>query len=127
MGMKYEAVLKRGNSYTVFGTTFLKNVPSKRLLSQSERDYLEQNAIYVVKTTDGERIPTCMFEFVSRPDAATADDYEEDEDLGGEGDGGEGGEGDGGGTGEDTPDPNAGGNTGEGGEGGGPNARVRAR
>ncbi len=60
---QYIATLKIGNSYNVFGRTFLGETPHEKPITASEKKYLEETAIHVNKTTDGKRIPEPMFAF----------------------------------------------------------------
>jgi hypothetical protein len=59
----YIATLKIGNSYHCFGRTFLGGTPSDKPITAAEKEYLEQTAIHVNKTTDGKRLPEPMFTF----------------------------------------------------------------
>jgi hypothetical protein len=75
--MQYEATLKYGNTYNVFGISFQQGIPGPRLVSETEREYLEQNAIKVSKTTEGERLIDCAFDFKAISDE-DADGYDPD-------------------------------------------------
>jgi hypothetical protein len=66
MAIKYEATLKHGGTYTYAGQKFERNIPGKRLLTKSQKDYLERHAKHVVKTTTGDRHEVCAFDFRSR-------------------------------------------------------------
>ena len=56
---QFTATLVIGNSYHVFGRTFLGGTPHEKPITQAEKQYLEETAIHVNKTTDGKRIPEC--------------------------------------------------------------------
>lgn len=60
---QFIATLKIGNSYNCFGRTFLGNTPHEKPVTTAEKQYLEQTAVHINKTTDGKRIPEPMFEF----------------------------------------------------------------
>jgi hypothetical protein len=51
-----------GTAYVAFGLTFENGVPGKAI-DADQKDYLDQTAIFVNKTTDGKRIPEPMFKF----------------------------------------------------------------
>lgn len=88
--MQYEATLVAGRSYTAFGQTFLQGIPGKVLLSESEKSQLDEEAVDVVKTTDGERMNRPKFNFKAVGKKNTAE-----KSAGGDG-GGEGNDGQGG-------------------------------
>lgn len=72
MAIKYQATLRHGETYVYAGQKFTRGVPGKNLITGSQKRYLEEHAKHVVKTTTGERIETCAFDFISREVGAAA-------------------------------------------------------
>lgn len=67
---KFEATLKRGSTYTVRGTKFEQGIP--RPVDEDLKEYLEENAVDIVGTEDGETIERQKFVFEEVEDEAQA-------------------------------------------------------
>lgn len=81
MTIKYQATLRHGQTYVYAGQKFEQGIPGKKLLTEAQKNYLTENAKHVQKTTTGERIETCAFDFISRQvGAAPAADADQGDD-----------------------------------------------